>query len=42
MNDNRDWEEVVYSTCLMLKIKDMVLSQQDSCLYNILEDIKSL
>lgn len=39
---NREWIEVVYSTLLMLKIKDMVLAGEDYLEYNILHDYQDI
>lgn len=39
---NREWIEVVFSTLLMLKIKDMVLTGKDYLDYNIFQDYQDL
>ena len=40
--NNREWIEVVYSTLLMLKIRDMVLAGEDYLEYNILHDYQDI
>ena len=39
---NRDWKEVVYSTLLMLKVKEMVLNGESTCRYNIERDYNEM